>query len=144
MKNDLEKKLTSKINFEVFMRNRCAIEFVNTDLPSECVIAMSPLKFNFKKEKWEDIKIIFNDEIGADISNKIFLQLHMTSEICFKIKKLNSTGEEKEVFNISGYMTDFNLGGFSYRSSDLDRMGLEYNLPNEIKINIEVTKVVLE
>jgi len=126
---------------EVFMRNRCAIEFAGVDLPSECVMGMSPLVFNTHKKSWNDVTLFLNDEIGKDITKKLFK--HNNLPVGFRLKKLDVTGEVKETLEITGYIAEYNLGGFSYHEKP-DLMGLEYSIANEIEITFEIGKVTLE
>jgi len=134
-----EKKLFK--NIETFMCNRCETEFIGTDLPSECVLGISPIIFNTASQEWDDITITFTDKIGFDISKKVAKLGSLL--ISFKLKKLDKTGEEKEVLNISGFMKEFNFGRFSQHNS-VDIMGLEYNVNNEIEITLKISTVEFE
>jgi len=129
---------------ELFTRNRITLEFMGVDLPSNSVMCISPLVYRVSKQKWDPLTICFNDEIKENLSLKLMKLINSDNpaHIGLKLIKLDSTGKEKEIFEIEGSLDEINLGGFSYNASP-NLIGLEYDVVNEIEITLNVLKVMV-
>jgi hypothetical protein len=131
-------KIKNQKPIELFRRDRFNLTFSDINIPSECIKGMSSLICNNDTEKWENVCIYLQDEIGLNLSKIIKNQ--RATPFSFLLEKLGLTGEVLEEFTVIGHIQEYNLGGFGYIE---DLMGLDYSLPNEIELEISIADVTI-